>query len=225
MAKATVRHIAIGLIAGAVIIFAAWSIWVHTRTWCPVDPNVILNKGNQVRVEFPVNIDLRYEVEIEANNDLPGNTVWCMLGAGPYDVSPLMAQEGEVAKPCSIRSSLDLAWMLLASGATIATGSSHNDLGASVIAADSTVARTLGYFQGHKGTHYTLQLDVLSDGEALNGMKPRLRVSQFDPKYEFILVITGILKFICTTLGFTGGILLAVSLLRRRRATVATSAG
>ena len=77
--------------------------------------------------------------------------------------------------------------------------------------------RTIGLFRGEKGRRYVLDIDVLADGSRLAVANPHLSVSAFDTTYESALVLSGVLRFVCATIGLLGVLLLATSILSAGR--------
>src|SRR6266568_2123957 len=135
--SSTIGRIGAALIVAAILLFGLWLLWADTRTWCPVNVPISLSAGNRIDTgEFSLNLDTEYEIEIEARDKLPINTVSCMLGVGPDWPS----------RTCSIPSILKLSWLLLGEGRVVAQGSSDQTRGEGGWTA-STVARTVGHFR------------------------------------------------------------------------------
>jgi hypothetical protein len=78
-------------------------------------------------------------------------------------------------------------------------------------------SRTIGYFNGEKGQRYKVKVDVLADGSKLVAADPHLSISVFDTKYESGLVFSGLLRLVCSIVGFVGAVLLLGSILAQRR--------
>jgi hypothetical protein len=83
--------------------------------------------------------------------------------------------------------------------------------------------RLIGDFHGQKGQRYKLDVYVLSDTSSLNVTNPRLDVGVEDPSLEGSLVLTGLLKVVCTVIAVIGGLMLIGSFLARRQTKRRTS--
>src|ERR1700693_5033534 len=68
-----------GFILSALAAMSVWAIWSETRTWVPVDMPVSLAVGHIRTREFKINQNAFYEMEIEAERNIPFQTLNCLL--------------------------------------------------------------------------------------------------------------------------------------------------
>jgi hypothetical protein len=168
---------------------------------------VSLSAGKHIETgEFALNLNTEYEIQIEAGNKLPVNTVSCMLGLGPNWPN----------KTCGGPSVLRLSWVLLGNRRVVEQGSSDQTVGMGGWT-NTTARRTVGYFRGQKGTRYALRVDVLGDGSSLAATDPHLRVNTTGRSLELELMIGAMLQVLCTFLAALGVVVLLVSIIHQNR--------
>ncbi len=196
--------IGLALIAAGLLPLVCWTVWFHTRTWCPVDMPVSLSQGSHFSTgEFAVNLNAQYAIDINAKGRIPVDDLGCLLG-------------NDMSSTCPASSLIRVRWVLSSNG-VVAQGTSDDSKGGGASYSDGEAFRTIGVFQGEKGRHYKLDIDVLADGSNLELANPRVSVRVFDTKYESGLVLSGLLRLVCLIFGLVGAALLVTSLLAQRR--------
>jgi hypothetical protein len=194
-----------------VCLYGGWILWAVTRVRNPIDMPVSMTIGHIRTPEFKVNLEALYLIEIGAEaKNIPSDTLFCLLG---YKVDPhhraLCANTPSVVKG---------SWTLRSDGQIIASGSTEDENGGGEGGAvtDRGIARVIGTFPSEKNRPYVLDVDVLTDGSQLAPGNPHLKVEAFpeDPVTNYwgprLLTAT-------IALEFAGIVLLAISLLTRRR--------
>jgi hypothetical protein len=200
----------LALIALAVVPLAGWTMWFHTRTWCPVDVPVSLTQGSHASTsEFAVNLNAQYAIEISAKGKIPVDDLGCLLG-------------NDMRSTCAAPSVVQVRWALSSDGIVV-QGTSDDSRGGGAVYSTGEASRAIGYFHGQKGRHYKLDLDVLADGSSLAVANPHLRVSVDDTKYESGLVLSGLLRLVCALIGLVGAVLVVSSALAYRRPRIVPS--
>jgi len=130
---------------------------------------------------------------------------------------------------CSgIGPAIKFSWQLERGGETVQSGTSAKMVGGAYT--NDTVALEFSSFQGKRGQHYTLDMDILQDGSrlAITNPKLRVRVAAFTNE-DF--AVTGFLALaIGAVCCLVGGAMVAIALIvaRNRRREVnepAPSAG
>ena len=183
------------------------SLWRATLNTIPVLKPISLSVG-QITQPFMVNFTGTYTVRIEAERKLPFETLQCLLGLGVQERLP----EGQCN---NIPAVLNASWTLTESGQIIKAGTSATADGGAY--ANDSIANELGWFEGKRGHHYVLEMNILQDGSALAVTNPKLRVGIDEGVYEgFMFVeflILGWAVFSCVA----GGSLLVAALVRGRR--------
>jgi hypothetical protein len=204
----TQRSLRIGLAIISVGLFPllVLGIWRATLDTVPVSRPVSLSVGH-VRQPFTVNFTGSYTIRIEAERKLPHETLQCLLGIRDYVPE-------EQCK--NIAPALNITWTLLQDGQTIKTGSSATAVGGAY--GNYTVANQLAWFDGKRGHHYVLDMDVLADGSALSVAKPKLRIGVDESVYEGFIFME-LLVFVWAIVGCLvgGAVLLGFSLSARRK--------
>jgi hypothetical protein len=158
-----------------------------------------------LRQPFTVNLTDSYTIRIEADRKLPHETLQCLLGIRDY------IPQGQCK---NIRPALNITWTLLEDGQTIKTGSSATAVGGAY--GNDTVANQLAWFDGKRGRHYALDMDVLEDGAALSVANPKLRIGVDESVYEGFIFIA-LLVFVWAVVGcIVGGSMLLGSVLNPR---------
>lgn len=199
--------VGIGFIFAGIALWGAWLLWLKTRHYAPVKMPVSMSVGHIRTKEFVVNIDARYNIEIEVEKKIPFDTLNCLLGMAP-----------SIPNVCADQEIINANWVLSSAGKVIGQGSSLQDRGGGW--ANDTISREIGSFEGRKGQRYRLDLDLLKDGTALSAGNPRLTVS-VDPGFiEGSMFTTALLiDPVAGVLALIGLILLIASLVQRRRQT------
>jgi hypothetical protein len=198
--KIGVAIIALGLFPLLVL-----GIWRATLSTVPVLISVSLSVGH-VRQPFTINFTGPYTIRIEAERKLPHETLQCLLGIRDY------VPEGQCK---NIAPGLNITWTLLQDGQTIKTGSSATAVGGAYT--NDTVANELDGFDGKRGHHYVLDMDVLADGSALSVTRPKLRVGVDESVYEgfifmeFLVLAWGVLGCLVGSLVLVGAVFTARS--------------
>jgi hypothetical protein len=167
-------------------------IWRATLNTVPVSKPVSLTVGH-LRQPFTVNLTDSYTIRIEADRKLPHETLQCLLGIRDY------VREGQCK---NIRPALNITWTLLEDSQTIKTGSSATAVGGAY--GNDTVANQLAWFDGKRGHHYVLDMDVLEDGAALSLANPKLRIGVDESVYEGFMFIE-MLVFVWALVGCSVG--------------------
>ena len=201
-------QVGLGLIVLGLVPLVCWAVWFRTRSWSPVDIPVSLSQGSHFSTgEFAVNLDGRYEIEIEATNKVvPLETLECLLGNG------LRSKQS-----CSVPSVLLVHWALSSDGTVIQGTSDETKEHGGEVAAAGTASRTIGFFNAIKGKRYKLDCDVFADGSSLNVTNPRLHISVGDTSYETSLVVSGLLRLVCIIIVLIGAFALIGSIFAQRR--------
>lgn len=207
-AKVSGAVIAIGLLP-----MVAFSIWRSTLNTVPVEKPIALSVGH-IRQDFDVNFTSAYRMEIEAERKLPHETLQCLLGIRDY------IPKGQCE---NIPSVLRFDWVLTEDGKTVKVGSSGSIVGGAYT--DATVANQFAWFDGKRGSHYTLDLNILQDGSALSIAKPKLRIGVDESVYEGFIFLE-LATFGWAVLGcLIGGVILLVSFIQTRRNERVAEAG
>jgi hypothetical protein len=160
------RPYAVGLAIIAVGLFPliGLSIWRATLNTVPVYKPVSLSVGH-LRQSFKVNFSGTYTMRIEVERKLPHRTIQCLMGIRDY------VPEGECR---NITPVLNFTWTLTQDGRTLKSGSSTSATGGAYT--NDTVADQFAGFEGKRGQHYTLDMDILEDGSTLSVANPKLRI-------------------------------------------------
>jgi hypothetical protein len=193
-----------GLVLTGIAAICVWALWSETRTWVPVDVPVSLTVGQMRTSEFKINQNALYEIAIDAERNIPYQTLNCMLGV--EDIYPERCK----GTPSVIRAS----WVLTSNGAIVAHGSSDESKGG---AWSVTVSRDIGSFRLEKGKRYVLDVDILTDGTILQTTHPRLKVGVHPEYYQENMFMSLFVTAFAGILGIIGAVLLLVGLLRKRR--------
>jgi hypothetical protein len=176
-----------------------WTVWFRTRTWCPVSIPISLAPGSHFTTgEFLINLNARYEIEIQTENTPAFDPRNCKHPA--YE-------------NCS-EAFMDVAWVLSSAGTTV-QGTSPNTRPGGWSRDDTSWY--VGEFEAQKGRRYKLSGNVVAAGSKLKDTNPHVRVSVGDTSLETGLVVSGLLKFVATVIVVIGGALLIASLLAQRR--------
>jgi hypothetical protein len=72
--------VGLGFILTGIAAICSWALWSETRTWVPVDLPVSLTVGHIKTREFKINQNALYEIEIDAERNIPYQTLNCLLG-------------------------------------------------------------------------------------------------------------------------------------------------
>jgi hypothetical protein len=192
------------LIAVSIVTLASWMVWFHTRTWCPVDMPVSLSQGSHFSTgEFAINLNARYAIDIDSENTIPSDDLGCLLGNG-------------IRSTCPSPSVVRVRWSLYSDG-TVLQGTSDDTVGHGSSGPSGEASRTIGFFKARKGRRYKLDCDVLADGSRLAVTNPHLRICALSSSFESGLVLSGMLRLMCVTIGLIGAVLLVVSFRNQRR--------
>lgn len=193
-----------GLILTAIATMCSWVLWSETRTWVPVDIPTSLTVGHIRTPEFKINQNAFYEIDIEAERNIPFETLNCLLGV--ESIYPERCKN----TPSVIRAS----WILTSNGTAIAHGSSDDFKGGGW---SNTVSREIGNFNLERGKRYVLDVDIVTAGTLLQATHPRLKVGVHPSYYEGQIVMSLFVSAFAGLLGIVGIALLLVGLLRKRR--------
>ena len=197
--------IGLGIISVGLFPLLVLGVWRATLNTVPVSKPVSLSVGH-VSQPFTVNFTGSYTIRIEAERKLPHETLQCLLGIRDY------VPEGQCK---NIAPALNISWTLLQDGQTIKTGSSGTAVGGAYT--NDTVANELGWFDGKRGHHYVLDMDVLADGSALSVAKPKLRIGVDESVYEGFIFME-LLVFAWAIIGcLVGGSIMVSSVVIARR--------
>jgi hypothetical protein len=123
-------------------------LWLETRHYVPVKMPLTMSVGHIRTKEFVVNVDARYQIEIEVEKKIPFDTLNCLLGMAP----PMPNQ-------CADQEVINAKWVLSTAGKVVGQGSSADDKGGGW--ASDTISREIGNFEGRKGRWSTLNVDIL----------------------------------------------------------------
>jgi len=190
-----------GFILSALAAMSVWAIWSETRTWVPVDMPVSLTVGHIRTREFKINQNAFYEIEIEAERNIPFQTLNCLLGV--ESIEPNRCQD----TPSVIRAS----WTLTNNGIAVARGSSDEFKGGGW---SNTISRGIGNFRLEKGRRYVLDADILTDGTVLEATHPRLKVGVHPEHYEWNMVMGLFVTALSGLIGLIGITMLIIGLVR-----------
>jgi hypothetical protein len=213
MAPMPTWRVGTAFLSVGIVLYGTWALWIATRTERPVNIPISMAVGHLRTPEFKLNLNAPYTIEIEVQKTIPFDALNCLLG---------MALTSTELKECRDRPSVvNASWILTSGGKAVARGSSNDYRSGSWM--NDSIARELGHFQSESGRRYVLEVDVLADGSALASGNPRLKVEAYPGYYEttmyqnlFILLATGALVLV-------GVVLLAISLIRKRRTRVQTA--
>jgi len=192
-----------GFILTGIAAVCSWALWSETRTWVPVDMPVSLTVGHIRTREFKTNQNAQYEIEIDAERNIPFQMLNCLLGV--EDIYPERCKN----TPPVVRAS----WVLLSGGAALAHGSSDDFKGGGW---SVTISRGLGSVTLERGKPYVLDVDILTDGTLLQPAHPRLKIGVHPDYYEANMWITLMITAFAGVLGLIGIVLLLIGLLRKR---------
>jgi hypothetical protein len=184
-----------------VCVFAAWDIWLQTRTTRPVYMQVSLTPGEVTTPEFRVNLRALYTVEIEAKKTLPFETLNCLLG---------MSTRPD--QKCDRPSVIKTSWTLTSGRKVVQTGTSDADDGGGW--AQDTIGRELGSFWLEKGQAYVFRVRFVADGRELAPTDPHLKIEVHPDFYEGTMFTSYFLMRMCEGVVVLGLIILAVSFLK-----------
>ena len=198
-----IAKIGAGLVLMGIAAICSWALWSETRTWVPVDMPVSLTVGHIRTPEFKINQNALYEIAIDAERNLPYQTLNCLLGV--EDIYPERCKDTQ--------SVIRASWVLTSHGASIAHGSSDEFKGG---AWSTTVSRDIGSFRLEAGKRYVLDVDILNDGTLLQATHPRLKVGVHPEYYEGNMVMSLFVTAFGGVLGLIGVVLLLIGLLRKR---------
>jgi hypothetical protein len=205
------RHrVGLAIIAVGLLPLAALSIWRATLNDVPVHRPISLSVGH-VRQPFKVNFTGTYTMRVEVERKLPHRTIQCLMGIRDY------VPKGECRNIAPV---LNFNWTLTQDGRTLESGSSTSATSGAYT--NDSVAEQFAWFQGKRGGHYVLDMDILEDGSALSVANPNLRIGVDESYYEdFIFLELATVAW--AVLGCVSGIVtLAVSfLLARKRGKIA----
>jgi hypothetical protein len=193
----------VGFILTGIAAVCGWALWSETRTWVPVDTPISLTVGHIRTPEFKINQNALYEIAIDAERNIPYQTLNCLLGV--EDIYPERCKD----TPSVIRAS----WVLTSNGAAVAHGSSDEFKGGGW---SVTVERDIGSFRLSEGKRYVLDVDILNDGTLLQATHPRLKVGVHPEYYEGNMVSSLFVTAFACLLGLIGTVLLLIGLLRKR---------
>jgi hypothetical protein len=210
-AKTSLVAVAIGLLPVTV-----FSIWNATLKTVPVEEPISLSVGH-IQESFPVNFTAEYIIAIEVERKLPHETLQCLLGLGIRDY----VHEGQCK---NIPSVLHFNWTLAEDGRNLKTGSSDSIIGGGYT--DATVENEFGWFEGKRGRHYVLDLNILQDGSVLSVGKPKLRIGVHSSVNEDLAVF-GLMTFAwAVSCCLIAALVFAISFIagrRKNRRTVTTA--
>ncbi|HXX16819.1 MAG TPA: hypothetical protein VEJ47_18105 [Candidatus Eremiobacteraceae bacterium] len=181
----------LALVACGIFIFGGWRLWSKTRRFVPLDTPISWNAGQNIGSEFSLNFDGVYLIEITAEQNVPIDTLHCLMDA-----------QTDPSKCRDVPTAMSGNWMLFRDGQPIASGSIQEPHSAPVRA--NGVARVIGKFQGKSGQQYRLQILFTADGRPLEPAHPHLRVTiasiaYTDVQSEAVLVFSA--AFICVLFG------------------------
>lgn len=155
------RRIGIFLALSGLCWFLGNRFWYSTRTWIALDVPISLAAGHVTTPEFQVNLEDRFEIELDVDRPVPSDVMDNVLGIGE---SP-SATNARGAR---------LAWTLLCDGELAKQGVSD---GRGEGYWGRTTGRVLSYFSARKGKTYRLDINALDDGSRLSPYHPRIRVT------------------------------------------------
>src|SRR5262245_34800040 len=127
------RRIAVVVAAVSAVTWAAWTLWAHTRAWCPANVPLSVTQGSRTETEFRVNVSGSYDIAVEAsgNSSLPLPQLVCSLGFGPLWPE----------KNCSGRGVLRASWIVTSQGNEVARGLSDSGTGGGTAESQSLAIR------------------------------------------------------------------------------------
>jgi hypothetical protein len=147
----------------------SWGI-LQQRTYEPLKYPLSLQLGSITSPEFTVRASTEYLILLEFDRSLEFQRMQCLLGL----------VEWQADKKCrNIPEVVDVSWRVLSDGRPNSSGSSRDAKGG---AYSDTIAKIIGYFDGIKGQHNVVLLDIRRDGSELHSAAPRL-VVQVHPSY------------------------------------------
>jgi hypothetical protein len=186
------------LIVLGLAIYGGWSWWLKTRNFVPVDVAIGSSEKPSITVQFRPNFDGLYFVEIEAQKNIPLQTLHCLMGV-----------EADATRCQDLVPAINASWSLVSDGQEIAHGSS-NELHSSR-PESNTVTLVIGDFAGRAGRDYELKVTFARDLGALTAARPQVKVAVAgiaftDLQSAGVLVFS--IAFICELFGV---VLLVVS--------------
>ncbi|HTZ46833.1 MAG TPA: hypothetical protein VMH20_04535 [Verrucomicrobiae bacterium] len=188
----------LALLVLGLAIYGAWSWWLKTRNFVPVDVAIVSPETPNVIAQFRLNFDGLYFVEIMAQKSIPLETLHCLMGV-----------EADATRCQDLAPAIDASWSVASNGREIAHGSS-NELH-SLRPQSGTVTRVIGDFAGRAGREYELKVTFAKDLGALADARPRFKVAVADIAYTDLQsagVLVFSITFICELFG---AVLLVVS--------------
>lgn len=193
----------LGLVVLGIGVFVAWNLWTKTRNETPVNVPVSLSPGQTVTSQFRLNLDGLYLIEIEAERNIPPETLHCLMGV-----------EADATQCKDLAPAIGATWILSRGGHEIGRGSSLESHSAPV--QTGNVARVIGEFPGTAGQDYQLEVAITADGRRLQPAHPRLRVGisgLAKTDFESASVLIFSISFVCVLFGV---ILLGIAFYVRR---------
>jgi hypothetical protein len=181
----------LALIALGLAIYGGWSWWRKTRNFVPVDVAIGSSHKPKLTAQFRPNFDGLYFIEIEAQKNIPLDTLHCLMGV-----------EADATRCEDLEPVIDARWSVASNGQEIAHGSS-SELH-SLRPGSETVTRVIGDFTGRAAEDYELQVTFARDLGALAAARPHLKVAvagiaSTDLQSAGVLVFS--IAFICELFG------------------------
>jgi len=187
----------LALVVLGLAIYGGWSWWLKTRNFVPVNLAIASPDQPNIATQFQPNFDGLYFIEIEAQKNMPLDTLHCLMGV-----------EADATRCQGSAPVIDAGWSVASHGQEIAHGSS-SELH-SLPPETNTVTRVIGEFPGRVGQEYEFKVTFAKDLSALMAAQPRLKVAVADIAHTDLQsagVLVFSIAFIC---GLFGAILLAV---------------
>lgn len=174
MSLSRYSKVGVGLLLAGLLPVLILSLWRATLNTIPVLTPISLS-GGHIAKSFTINFTGTYTVRIEVERKLPFDTLQCLLGVGAQEALP----EGQCK---NIPTALNASWTVTENGQIIKAGASATADGG--VYANDSIANELGWFEGKRGHHYVLDMNILQDGSALAVTNPKLRVGIDEAVYE-----------------------------------------
>jgi hypothetical protein len=181
----TVRK-GVTIVVVSMLALGSWTVWFGSRSWTPLEPIPIsLSKGSHyTSPQLSISFSDQYAIDIQVDNKLDTKILRCQLGSG----SP--------QQPCNPPSRFEVHWTLSGDGNHLEGTNTSQGLG-ELNDGPKVSSVYFAVFKLRKGQNYRLDLDVLSDSGTLNVTNPRLSVEEFGTAYEFFLLVSELLRFLC----------------------------
>jgi hypothetical protein len=156
------RWIGVALILIGAAWIGAWYRWKETRIWTPLDVPVSLAAGHIASAQFEINVESDYAIGIlSQKTEYPSEQVQCWLGLSCFQTPAVLLQ---------------VRWTIRNGDRVVGRGSGAS-LGSWLWGTGYRRGRLLDMIHLPNG-RYTIELESISDGTALEASSPALRIDE-----------------------------------------------